>query len=97
MCKRTSATMGVWAMVLAGCAGIGAAGHSDAARSASLGSAIGEGVMEEKRQSAPAASRRMKFCPVGGEFYDESIKSCPIHGAELMYKESSKPGGESDE
>ena len=27
-----------------------------------------------------------KFCPVGGEVYDESVVYCPTHGVELKYQ-----------
>ena len=37
--------------------------------------------------SAPAATGRTKFCPVGGEIYPEDVKYCPNHGVELRYKE----------
>ncbi len=30
---------------------------------------------------------KKKFCPVGGEQYDESVKFCPKHGVELKYRE----------
>ena len=30
---------------------------------------------------------KKKFCPVGGEHYDESVKFCPKHGVELQYKQ----------
>ena len=43
--------------------------------------------------SAPASVGKTKFCPVGGETFDESVKYCPNHGVELRYKEqgSSSP------
>ena len=28
---------------------------------------------------------KSKFCPTGGEHYDESMTYCPIHGDELQY------------
>lgn len=28
---------------------------------------------------------KKKFCPTGGEHYDESLTYCPIHGIELQY------------
>ena len=37
--------------------------------------------------TTPVATSRTKFCPVGGETYDESVKYCPTHGVELKYKE----------
>ena len=37
--------------------------------------------------TAPVATTRTKFCPVGGELYSEDIKYCPTHGVELRYKE----------
>ena len=38
--------------------------------------------------SVPAATAvGTKFCPVGGETYDASIKYCPIHGVELKVKQ----------
>ena len=38
---------------------------------------------------APAAPTyvKSKFCPVGGESYDETFKYCPVHGVELKYRE----------
>lgn len=30
---------------------------------------------------------KKKFCPVGGEQYDESVSYCPKHGVELQYIE----------
>ena len=37
--------------------------------------------------TAPATVGKTKFCPVGGETFDESVKYCPNHGVELKYKE----------
>ena len=34
-------------------------------------------------EQAPAVPLR-KFCPVGGEIYEASVKFCPSHGAELQ-------------
>ena len=39
---------------------------------------------------APASVGKTKFCPIGGETYDESVKYCPTHGVELKYKETTK-------
>lgn len=36
---------------------------------------------------APATTGAVKFCPVGGETYPETVKYCPNHGVELRYKE----------
>ena len=36
-----------------------------------------------------ATGAGVKFCPVGGETYDESVKYCPIHGVELRHKDQS--------
>ena len=60
-------------------AGIGALG----------GGLIGHGMEEQQVQQTqtPPATGRTKFCPVGGELYGENVKYCPIHGAELRYKE----------
>ena len=59
------------------------------------GGMIGHG-MEEQSQAAqrqqypPATSTaKTKFCPIGGETYDEGVKYCPTHGVELKYKEQS--------
>lgn len=30
---------------------------------------------------------KSKFCPVGGEHYDETVNFCPKHGVELQYKQ----------
>lgn len=54
--------------------------------------------MEEKNQAAqqqqfpPAATSApaavgTKFCPVGGETYDASVKYCPTHGVELKVRQ----------
>ena len=32
--------------------------------------------------TTPTSTKNM-FCPVGGEYYDSSVKYCPIHGVEL--------------
>ena len=32
-------------------------------------------------------SMKKKFCPTGGESYDESVSYCPKHGVELQYKQ----------
>ena len=51
------------------------------------GGMVGHGMEEQQqqvqRQEYPPAAHKTKFCPVGGETYDESVKYCPIHGAEL--------------
>ncbi len=74
---------------------------SGAAIGAGLG-ALGGGLMghaleeqdtsAQRRQfppatTAPVTTGKTKFCPVGGETYDESVKYCPTHGVELKYKE----------
>ena len=33
----------------------------------------------------------VKFCPVGGETYPDTMKYCPTHGVELKYKQDSAP------
>jgi hypothetical protein len=62
-------------------AGIGALG----------GGLMGRALEEQERRlqqpTAPPATGRVKFCPVGGETYGEDIKYCPTHGVELRYKE----------
>ena len=62
-------------------AGIGALG----------GALVGHGMAEQdqplQRQQTPVAGHLTKFCPVGGELYDASVKYCPVHGAELKVKE----------
>ena len=63
-----------------------------------LGGAMVGHAMEEQNQaaqrqqfppatSAPVSSAKTKFCPVGGEIYDASVKYCPNHGVELKYKD----------
>lgn len=37
--------------------------------------------------AAATATGKTKFCPVGGETYDENVKYCPTHGVELRYKD----------
>jgi len=39
--------------------------------------------------SSAAAPRLTKFCPIGGEFYPETFRFCPLHGAELRAKDTS--------
>ena len=61
------------------------------------GAMIGHGMQEQQNAAqrqqypsatpAPASVGKTKFCPIGGETYDESLKYCPIHGVELKYKE----------
>ncbi len=66
------------------------------------GALIGHGMEEQskaaQRQQFPPATpvsstagANVKFCPVGGETYPESVKYCPIHGVELKYKEGQQP------
>ncbi len=62
------------------------------------GGLVGHG-MEESSQAAqkqtfPSATTTpvatavgAKFCPVGGETYDASVKYCPVHGVELKVKQ----------
>ncbi len=73
------------------------------------GGLIGHG-MEEQSQAAqrqqfppassgastvPVTTGRTKFCPVGGETYDASVKYCPTHGVELKYKDDTSSGATS--
>ncbi|MBI3996064.1 MAG: hypothetical protein HY352_00240 [Candidatus Omnitrophica bacterium] len=51
------------------------------------GGMVGHGMEEQSAQAAPAESKT-KFCPVGGELYDEQVKYCPIHGVELKYRDT---------
>ena len=55
------------------------------------GSMIGHGMEEQSRSvqqsTTPVATKRVKFCPVGGEVFSEDVKYCPNHGVELRYKE----------
>ena len=52
-----------------------------------IGHAMEENQQKAQEQSTPSATKRTKFCPVGGELYGEDIKYCPNHGVELRYKE----------
>ena len=52
-----------------------------------IGHAMDENQQKAQEQSTPSATKRAKFCPVGGELYGEDIKYCPNHGVELRYKE----------
>ena len=52
-----------------------------------IGHAMEENQNKAQQQAMPAATKRVKFCPVGGEVYSEDIKYCPNHGVELKYKE----------
>ena len=62
-------------------AGLGALGG------AMVGHAMEENEQKTQQQSTPSATKRTKFCPVGGELYGEDVKYCPNHGVELRYKE----------
>jgi hypothetical protein len=60
-------------------AGVGAIG----------GGLIGRGMQEEQRgASVPATGSPTKFCPIGGELYQENVRYCPVHGAELRIRGS---------
>ena len=37
--------------------------------------------------TSAASAVGAKFCPVGGETYDASVKYCPVHGVELKVKQ----------
>ena len=52
-----------------------------------IGHAMEENSQRAQQTSTPVATKRTKFCPVGGELYGEDIKYCPTHGVELRYKE----------
>lgn len=75
------------------------AGTAIGAGLGALGGGLVGHAMEEQSTAAqrqqfppatPAASSpsttQVKFCPVGGETYDASVKYCPQHGVELKYK-----------
>ena len=62
-------------------AGLGALGG------ALVGHAMEENSQHAQQQATPPATAKVKFCPVGGETYNEDVKYCPIHGVELRYKE----------
>ena len=61
------------------------------------GGLLGNGLEEQNRavqrqafppaMSTSASTGQAKFCPAGGELYPASMKYCPLHGAELRYKE----------
>jgi hypothetical protein len=58
-------------------AGVGALG----------GGLIGRGMQEQERGvAAPASGSLTKICPIGGELYPESVRYCPVHGAELRVR-----------
>ena len=75
------------------------AGTAIGAGLGALGGGLIGHAMEEKDQAAqqqtfppatttaPAAAVGAKFCPVGGETYDASVKYCPVHGVELKVKQ----------
>ena len=75
------------------------AGTAIGAGLGALGGALVGHAMEENQKaaqqqtfppaatSAPAAAVGTKFCPVGGETYDASVKYCPTHGVELKVKQ----------
>lgn len=76
------------------------AGTAIGAGLGALGGAMMGHALEETQQAAqqqqfpPAATgapvataAKTKFCPVGGETYDASVKYCPNHGVELKEKQ----------
>ena len=58
-----------------------------------MGHAMEENSQAVQRQQFPPAATSTpaavgtKFCPVGGEVYDASVKYCPNHGVELKEKQ----------
>jgi len=62
-------------------AGLGALGG------AMMGNALQEQEARTRQASLPVATVNSKFCPVGGELFNEGVKYCPAHGVELRYKE----------
>src|SRR3972149_4718492 len=76
----TTTQKGTTAGALGGAALGGIIGHQSdhGAEGAAIGGvvgALGGYVVGEKMKK--------KFCPVGGEQYDESVQFCPTHGVEL--------------
>jgi len=58
-----------------------------------VGNAMEESQRAQQQQTFPPATTsaplvgQTKFCPVGGEVYDASVKYCPNHGVELKEKQ----------
>jgi uncharacterized protein YcfJ len=80
----TTTQKGTTAGALGGGALGGIIGHQSGhgAEGAAIGAAVGGlggYIVGEKMKK--------KFCPVGGEQYDESVTYCPKHGDELQYIE----------
>ncbi|MCA9398989.1 MAG: glycine zipper 2TM domain-containing protein [Candidatus Omnitrophica bacterium] len=50
------------------------------------GAAIGAAVGGVGGYIAGEKIGQKKFCPVGGEVFDESVQYCPTHGVELKYQ-----------
>ena len=78
----TTTQKGTTAGALGGSAVGGIVGHQSGheVEGAAIGAAIGGlggYVVGEKMKK--------KFCPQGGEQYDESVEYCPIHGVKLEY------------
>lgn len=80
----TTTQKGTTAGTLGGAALGGIIGHQSGhgGQGAAIGGAVGAlggYIIGDKMKN--------KFCPVGGEVYDEEVKFCPTHGVELKYKE----------
>ena len=78
----TTTQKGTTAGALGGAAVGGIVGHQSGreVEGAALGAAVGGlggYIVGDKMKK--------KFCPKGGEQYDESVKYCPVHGVELEY------------
>ena len=53
------------------------------------GALVGHGMQERSMTTTTTPTGHLtKFCPVGGEFYDDSVKYCPIHGVELRERQA---------
>lgn len=77
-CTTTEKGTGIGAVSGAALGGIIGHQSGHGGQGAAIGGAVGAlggYVVGEKMKS--------KFCPVGGEQFDESVKFCPTHGVEL--------------
>ncbi|MBI3996076.1 MAG: hypothetical protein HY352_00300 [Candidatus Omnitrophica bacterium] len=45
---------------------------------------------QKSQPATPAEASAQKFCPIGGEWYPEAMKYCPLHGVELR-KRTAEP------
>jgi len=81
-CTTTQKGAGIGTVAGAGIGGI--IGHQSG--KGGQGAAIG-GAAGALGGALIGNTMKKKFCPTGGESYDESVNYCPKHGVELQYKQ----------